>query len=125
MCFVNKPIYLSIYHHIRQQLAILKNRRKSLQQSTDFYHDSHDSSSVDELLKIPRTQKAILQINKLRGLSVYLNVQIAVRQGKANNYYFSKSAQQIAACKCSPFAHNLLYSTEGRDIIVTWQQTAS
>ncbi len=58
-------------------------------------------------------------------MSVYLNVQIAVRQGKANNYYsFSKSARQIAASEHSfigEFAHNLLYFTEGRDIIVTWQ----
>ncbi len=66
----------------------------------------------------------------MSGLTVYLNVQIAVRQRKVNNYYFSKSARQIAACKhsfigeFSLFAHNLLYFTEGRDIVVTWQ-TAS
>ncbi len=47
--------------HMRQQLAIFKNRKKTdLYQSTDFYHDSYDSSSVDELLNILRTQKAIV-----------------------------------------------------------------
>ena len=84
--------------------------------SRDFYHDSHDFSFVVELLEILCTQKANLREDGrykdpgLRGWqeTIYtnryteglfqLNVQIAVRQRKANNH-FSKSARQIAACK--------------------------